>query len=115
MAANSGSFDHRKPPSKGRPKGAQNKVTTKSKEAVAAFFEANVDRFQGWLDEVAKKDPERAYRMVYDLAEFHLPKLARNEHTGKDGGEINLRVTTQDDEAIIARYLNNQQKAITND
>lgn len=75
---------------KGRPPNAPNKVTTRAKEVVAAFFESNVERFQGWLDEVAAKDPERAYRMVYDLAEFHFPKLARTEHTGKDGEQLEI-------------------------
>ena len=56
------------------------------------FVDANVPRLQGWLDEIAEtKGPDAAYRCVLDLIEYHIPKLARTELTGKDGQDIVTR------------------------
>jgi hypothetical protein len=76
----------------GRPKGAQNKATANAREAIALFIEDNTPRLQGWLDAIAEdKGPDVAFRCVMDLLEYHIPKLARTELTGKDGGEMVTR------------------------
>ena len=86
----------RKPPNagKGRVKGVPNKATADARAAIALFVNTNASRLQGWLDSIAsdpKKGPEVAYRCVLDLLEYHVPKLARTELTGKDGTELVTR------------------------
>lgn len=72
----------------GRPKGTQNKDTALARQAIARFVEGNVERLNGWLDEIAAESPEKAFNCVRDLLEYHVPKLQRAEHVGPDGGPI---------------------------
>lgn len=72
----------------GRKKGTPNTATKKAREAFAALADGNVERVQGWLNQVAEKDPATAMRLFLDLAEFSVPKLQRTELTGKDGAEL---------------------------
>lgn len=68
----------------GRPKGTPNKTTTDARAAIALFINANVDKLQDWLDKVAKKSPEKAFKLFQSVIEYHIPKQARTELTGKD-------------------------------
>ena len=71
----------------GRPKGMANKTTIQAREAIARFVDGNADRLQGWLDEIAAdQGPVDAFKCFSDLLEYHVPKLARTEVTGADGG-----------------------------
>jgi hypothetical protein len=73
----------------GSRKGVPNRATANAREAISAFIEENTPRLQGWLDEIAEqKGPDVAFRCVMDLLEYHIPKLARTELTGKDGGDV---------------------------
>jgi hypothetical protein len=101
-----------KPPNagKGRKKGVPNKATTAAREALAALLRENAGLFQEWLTSVAKgekeprmedgkpvldehgkpimkwlraPDPGYAMRLALDVAEFHIPRLARTEITGE--------------------------------
>lgn len=77
----------------GRPPGVPNKATTSAREAIALFVDSNSSKFQGWLDTIAQEDgAQAAFRCVMDLMEYHVPKLARTEVTGKDGGAIAVTV-----------------------
>src|SRR5580658_3221651 len=84
---------------KGRKAGVPNKATARSREVLAKIFEDNVETLEVWLKAVAdgekeptadgvngkwlrRPDPGLAARLMLDLAEFHVPKLARNELTG---------------------------------
>lgn len=79
-------------PGPGRPKGSPNKSTAAAREAIASFVDGNVDRLQAWLDEIAEtKGPEAAFKAFSSLLDYHVPKLARTEVTGKDGGPIEHR------------------------
>jgi len=69
----------------GRPKGMPNKSTSKVREAIAELLERNAGNMDRWLNEVAEKDPYRALDLMQKLSEYHIPKLARTEVTGKDG------------------------------
>ena len=83
---------------KGRPKGVPNKATQNAREAIGQFIEGNAHRVQGWLDEIARdQGAPAAYRCWLDLLEYHVPKLARTEHTGKDGGAIVVQGVAHDD------------------
>lgn len=78
----------------GSRKGIPNKATSTAREAIARFVEDNTPRMQAWLDQIAQtKGPEAAFRCVVDLLEYHVPKLARTELTGTDGGPVSTTVT----------------------
>ena len=49
---------------------------------LVAFFFVRVSL----VDE--KQGPAVAFKMLMDVMEYHVPKLARTEHTGKDGGPV---------------------------
>jgi hypothetical protein len=73
----------------GRPKGSRNRATANAREAIARFVDSNAERVQGWLDAIEKKEGPRAALQCYiDFIEYHVPKLARHEVTGKDGGPV---------------------------
>lgn len=84
----------------GTRKGVPNKTTAAAREAIARFVDDNADRLQGWLDEIAadpKLGPRIAFEALMSVVEYHVPKLARTEHTGKDGGAIVVHAATGDE------------------
>lgn len=108
-AAQKGAF----PNAGGRPKGAVNKATATAREAIAAFVDDNSHRMETLLDQIAgglpkrnaetgdviknadgsiawekPPDPKAAFDAIQSVVEYHIPKLARVEQTGKDGGPI---------------------------
>ena len=80
----------------GSRKGIPNKVTADARAAIARFVDANADRMQTWLDQVAAESPEKAFNMLKDVIEYHVPKLARTEITGKDGERLTLVLSQTD-------------------
>jgi hypothetical protein len=96
----------------GRQVGSVNKVTLTAKLAIAEFVDGNAHRLEGWLDKVANGDvlvdkdgkqvydqdgntiyvtrpnPERAFNLFQSVVEYHVPKLARSEISGPNGGAI---------------------------
>jgi len=77
----------------GSRKGSPNKSTQAAREAIAAFVDGNADRLQGWLDEIAaEKGPQAAFDCFSTLLEYHVPKLARQEITGKDNGPVKVQI-----------------------
>jgi hypothetical protein len=77
----------------GSRKGSPNKSTQAAREAIAAFVDGNADRLQGWLDEIAaEKGPQAAFECFSTLLEYHVPKLARQEITGKDNGPVKVQI-----------------------
>lgn len=83
-----------------------NKTTGRAREAFALLVENNVDKMQGWIDEVAT-DPKLGKKIAFDMlmaiSEYHIPKLARTEHVGDGGGPVEMRVSLI--EKIAARRL----------
>ena len=87
---------------KGRPKGSPNKSTAMAREAIAQFVEGNAHKMQEWLEQVAigvKNDddkfivlpnPEKAFGMLQSVMEYHLPKLARTEHSGDEEQPVKI-------------------------
>jgi hypothetical protein len=91
---NAGAFKKGQKGGPGRPKGLPNKSTQAAREAIAAFVDGNADRLQGWLDEIhQEKGAETAFKCFSDLLEYHVPKLARHEHSGPDGSKIEIEAT----------------------
>jgi hypothetical protein len=72
----------------GSRQGKPNKTTVDVREAIALIAQRNVEKFEGWLDQVASEDPGKAADLVLKAIEYHIPKLARSETTGKDGGPV---------------------------
>lgn len=89
----------------GRTAGTPNKATREAREAIAEFVNRNAGKLQDWLDKVARgeKDedgayivlpnPEKAFNMFQSVIEYHVPKLARTETTGVNGGPIETITT----------------------
>lgn len=103
-----------RPAGSGRAVGTPNKATGDARRAIADFVDGNTHRLQDWLDQIAngipKLDPEgrqkynedgepmwevrpspdRAFTLFQGVIEYHVPKLARSEITGADGGPVAL-------------------------
>jgi len=68
------------------------------REAIAEFARANVDHMSEWLEAIP--DPARRLDLYLRAIEYHIPKVARTEVTGADGGpltvstEVNLKGLT---------------------
>ena len=96
----------------GRAKGTVNRSTANAREAIAAFVDDNSNRLESWLDQIAEgipavdakgdiirnsdqsvkwlvePSPKAAFDAMQSVIEYHIPKLARVEQTGADGGPI---------------------------
>lgn len=105
-----------RPKGSGRAAGTQNKITLTAKAAIAEFVDGNAHRLTGWLDQVAngtplldaegkqvydnegnkvylaRPNPEKAFNLFQSVVEYHVPKLARSEISGPNGGAIETAV-----------------------
>lgn len=81
---------------KGKKPGTVNQTTKDIKAAYKQLIEDNLDNLTAWLEKIAEKDPEKAIRIISDLSEYVIPKLARSEHTGADGKDLNTTITFKD-------------------
>jgi len=91
----------------GRKKGTPNRVTKDARALFAQFLDANAGRMQELWDRVANEDPAKALEILGKLGEFVIPKLARTEYTGPDGGAIPIASATAEitDEDAMKSYL----------
>jgi hypothetical protein len=102
----------------GRRKGVPNRATADARYAIALFVDTNACRLQEWLDAVANgvreplqeggegpgkllvpPNPQKAFELFQSVVEYHIPKLARTELTGADGGAVKT-VTTIEIKAV---------------
>ncbi|WGT64785.1 hypothetical protein [Variovorax paradoxus] len=86
----------------GRAPGTPNKATKEFRDTITKVLDANADNVGKWLSLVAEGrpanteagiaaepgDPAKALDLLTKLAEYAAPKLARTEHTGKNGGPL---------------------------
>lgn len=82
---------------KGKPKGTLSKVTVDVRQAIAVFAQANVENMSVWLNEI--EDPAKRMDLYLRAIEYHLPKLGRLEHTGHDGGPVEINVAWKVEES----------------
>ena len=87
----------------GRTKGSVNKSTSQAREAIARFIDKNTHRLEKWLDEIAEESPKDAFECVMKVMEYHVPKLARQEHVDELGNKIIPNITVQ--------FIGNEDKA----
>ena len=81
----------RVPPRKGRVKGELNKVNRNLKTAITEFVDGRSDKLDALIDEIhAVNGAAAAWDRIVGLFEYRLPKLARVEHTGQDGGPVHV-------------------------
>ena len=81
---------------------AVGKAKIEARKAIAMFVDNNAGRLQEWLDSVAagvkdktgkfiiQPDPVKAFTMFHSVIEYHVPKLARQEVVGPNGGAIQI-------------------------
>jgi hypothetical protein len=96
-----------RPKTGGRTTGTPNKATSAAREAIALFVDSNAPKLQQWLEDVANgvlmpgevgkfavnPNPAKAFELFQSIVEYHIPKLARTEHTGGDGGPVEMKAT----------------------
>ena len=63
----------------GRPLGAVNRSTEQMKLTIARAVNNTLDTIQKDLEEIKKRDPEKALDIALKLMEYTLPKLSRTE------------------------------------
>ena len=63
----------------GRPKGAVNRSTEEMKLTIARAVNNTLNTISKDLEEIKKRDPERAIDLALKLMEYALPKLSRTE------------------------------------
>jgi hypothetical protein len=76
----------------GRPPGPPSGSHAELRKKLSAFAERHYERIDQWLLAAAEKNPADAFRLYLDLCEFCLPKLARIEATGEDGGPLVVNI-----------------------
>jgi hypothetical protein len=84
----------------GRVAGVPNKSTALAREAIAKFVDGNSHKLQEWLEEIANNEklgPKVAFDCFMQVAEYHVPKLARTEHAGDVTAPITHIYKWQDD------------------
>lgn len=77
---------------KGRPPGSPNKSTKAFRDTITKMLDDNKDNVAIWLAKVAETDPAKALDLLAKLAEYAAPKLSRTEHTGEEGGPVQMQI-----------------------
>jgi hypothetical protein len=76
----------------GRKEGTPNRVTVDFRHTIQALLDDNRDNVKLWLADVAADDPAKALDLMAKLAEYAAPKLSRAEHTGPEGGPMQVQI-----------------------
>jgi len=72
----------------GRPAGALNRSTEEMKLTIARATNNVLSTINKDLEEIKKKNPEKAMELAFKLLEYVMPKLSRTEMSG----EINQKI-----------------------
>lgn len=76
----------------GRKAGTPNKVSADVRACVALIAQNLVGEAEDWIRRGAKKQPLKAAQVLGQLLEYHIPKISRIEHTGHDGGPLQVSI-----------------------
>jgi hypothetical protein len=74
----------------GSRKGIPNRATADVRAAIAMIAQNQIANVERWLGEI--EDPAKRVALFLNLCEYHIPRLARTELTGKDGIELGVVV-----------------------
>jgi hypothetical protein len=87
----------------GRKRGTPNKLTRDERTLLAIVVNYGLERAQGWLERVARKQPARALALTAKFAEFVVPRLQRTELQVKPAADTGTAtaVTAAD---VLAAY-----------
>ena len=97
----------------GRPKGSKNRSTTEMREALACLVNKNIEKLDGWLDQIAQDDPKSAFDCVMKLAEYNLPKYSRTVFFEKEqapNSSSSMRLEDNPSYKEILRVLYEEQE-----
>lgn len=100
-----------KPPKSGRKPGVKNHVTADAKLLMDALVEHGLRDATQVYDRIKRRAPARALTVLARFAEYRLPKLARTEVTGPDGGpqviekRVYVSASTQSEADQVAAAL----------
>ena len=64
---------------RGRRKGIPNKSTERVKATFNYILERKIEKVENWIDLTAAESPEKAVKLLLELAEYIMPKKARVE------------------------------------
>lgn len=92
----------------GRPAGVQNKITREMKDFFQYLVEKNQDKVIEAMERLFILKPEAFMNYFIQSSEFVLPKLKRNELTGKDGEKL---IYTDDQAAKILDIVTKHKKS----
>lgn len=90
----------------GRERGSENLTTRDVREAIALIARENIEAVSEKLRAVLMQDPARGIDLYLRLIEYHIPRLARREHTGRDGGPVRLCELSDAELLEIASQVN---------
>lgn len=80
----------------GRRPGSPNKTTVEAKRVALAFLNRRTDQELDDLWQATKSESaSKALAAWLGALEFVMPKLGRQEHTGEDGGPIEIVIRTE--------------------
>lgn len=102
-----GLFQEGTAPGPGRPPGMANKVTREMKDFFQYLVEQNQDKVIAAMEKLFILKPEAFMNYFIQSSEFVLPKLKRNELTGKDGEKL---IYTDDQAAKILDIVTKHKK-----
>lgn len=66
----------------GRPVGSKNKSQERVRQAIADILDDNLPKLQEWLARIAAEKPEVAFKLVADLIDYSVPRIARTQIEG---------------------------------
>lgn len=72
----------------GKPKGAVTKISTKVKESIVNFLEANIDKIQADFDTLK---PRERLQFIAEIIPYAAPKLSNTQVDGKIDAGLTIR------------------------
>jgi hypothetical protein len=75
----------------GKSVGTPNYMTADMRDTVRMLLKKTLPEIEAWIHEI--KNPKDRITAILGFLEYGLPKLARIEHTAKDGEELKFQIT----------------------